>query len=93
MGGIDIAQQPDNLLSRYLLGELEEPEEEKVELRLLMDAEYGEEFDRAVDGVIERYIAGQFKEPQLARVRNYFLKANQRQEQLRFALASKLAPQ
>jgi hypothetical protein len=88
-----IAQEPDNMLSRYLLWELEAPEEEKVELRLLLDAEYAEEFDRAVDGVIEGYIAGQFKEPQLQRVRNYFFKANQRQEKLRFALTSNVAPQ
>lgn len=89
MGGTDIAAEPDNLLTRYLLGELEDPEEEQVELRLLTDPDYAEEFDREVDGIIERYVAGEFKGSQLERVRNYFFKASERQEKLRFALALK----
>lgn len=89
MGGTDIAAEPDNLLTRYLLGELEDPEEEQVELRLLTEPDYAEEFDREVDDIIERYVAGEFKGSQLERVRNYFFKASERQEKLRFALALK----
>ncbi|HEY2962725.1 MAG TPA: CHAT domain-containing protein [Pyrinomonadaceae bacterium] len=89
MGGTKIVQEPNNQLIRYLLGELDEPEEEQVELRLLTDPNYAEEFDGAVNDVIDRYVAGEFQGPQLERVRSYFFKSRERQEKLGFALALK----
>lgn len=60
-----------------------------MEIRLLSDPEYAQEFDVAVDQIIDRYVAGEFHGPDLDRVRNYFFKSEQRQEKLRFALALK----
>ncbi|HSD47173.1 MAG TPA: CHAT domain-containing protein [Pyrinomonadaceae bacterium] len=60
-----------------------------MEHRLLTDPEYGREFDTAVDQIIDRYVAGEFRGTDLDQVRNYFLKSEQRQEKLRFALALK----
>lgn len=60
-----------------------------MELRLLTDPEYGQEFDVAVDRIIDRYVAGEFKGAELDRVRSYFLASEERQEKLRFALALK----
>jgi tetratricopeptide (TPR) repeat protein len=60
-----------------------------VEIRLLSDPEYAKEFDVAVEQIIDRYVAGEFHGADLDRVRSYFLKSEQRQEKLRFALALK----
>lgn len=87
MGGTNITEEPDNELTRYLLGELDEPEEEQLELRLLTDQDYAQKFDLAVNDVIDRYVLGEFKEPQLGRVRDYFFKSRERQQKLRFAMA------
>lgn len=89
MGGTNIVQERDNQLTRYLLGELEEPEEEQLEVRLLTDSDFAAEFDQAVNDVIDRYVAGEFKGPQLERIRSYFFNSAERQEKLRFALALK----
>jgi tetratricopeptide (TPR) repeat protein len=58
-----------------------------VELRLLADPEYSQEFDFQVDEIIDQYIAGEFTGEELERVRSYFFKSETRQEQLRLALA------
>ena len=89
MGGTNIAFEPKNQLTRYLLGELDEPDEEQVELRLLTDPNYAEKFDQAVDEIVDRYVAGGFAGAELDRVKNYFFKSDARQEKLRFALALK----
>ena len=89
MGGTNIVREPQNQLTRYLLGELEEPDEEQLELRLLTDANYAEEYDHAVDEIIDRYVAGGYEGAELDRVRNYFFAAEERREKLRFALALK----
>lgn len=60
-----------------------------MEIRLLSDPQYAEEFDVAVDDIIDRYVAGEFEGDELNRVRNYFFKSTERQEKLRFALALK----
>jgi CHAT domain-containing protein/lipoprotein NlpI len=56
-----------------------------VEIRLLSDQQYGEEFDLVVDEIIDRYVAGEFTGDELERVRNYFFKSKHRQDKLRFA--------
>jgi CHAT domain-containing protein len=86
-GGTYIAQQLDNHVKRYLLGELEGPEEEQLESRLFTDPNYAKQFDLAVNEIIDRYVAGEFQGTELERVRNYFFKSNERQEKLRFAMA------
>ena len=68
---------------------MKEVEEDEVELRLLTEPAYSEEFDLQVEEIIEQYIAGQFAGEELDRVRNYFFKSEVRKEQLRFALALK----
>ena len=45
-----------NEVRRYLLGELEEAEQERIELRLLTDPSFGEEFDTIVDELTDQYV-------------------------------------
>lgn len=76
-------------MRQYLLGQLAEAREEEVELRLLTDPEYSQEFDLAVDEILDQYIAGEFAGDELERVRSHFFRSETRKEQLRFALALK----
>jgi CHAT domain-containing protein len=84
-----IVQELDNQVKRYLLGELDESEEEQFESRLFTDPDYARQFDLAVEEIIDRYVAGKVEGAELERVRSYFFRSNERQEKLRFALALK----
>src|SRR6185295_19078986 len=65
--------------------QLNEEAEEEVEIRLLSDSRYAEEFDLVVDEIVDRYVADEFKGGELERVRNYFFRSTDRQDKLRFA--------
>jgi len=84
-----IIQERNNPLEAYLLGELNPADEEQIEVRLLTDPAFAEEFDITVDELIDRYAAGDFKGEQLERVEKYFLKAPERRQKLQFARALK----
>lgn len=74
-------------LRDYLLGRLREEEEERIELRLLNDPGYGEEFDIAVDEITDQYLANEIQGEERERVENYFFKSAQRRDKLKYAAA------
>jgi CHAT domain-containing protein len=76
-------------IRKYLLGQLTEVEDEQVELRLLTELDFAEEYDLVVDEMIDDYVAGNFAGQELEQVEQYFLKAPERQSKLRFAKALK----
>ncbi|HJP92964.1 MAG TPA: hypothetical protein VJ875_13480 [Pyrinomonadaceae bacterium] len=76
-----------NEVKRYLLGQLGEADEERVELQLLTDATFGEEFDTIVDEITDQYVNGEFQGPECERVQQYFLKSPQRRAKAQFAAA------
>ena len=54
MGGVaTITKDQENEIRRYLFGQLPEADEESLELRLLTDPAFVEEFDTIVDEVTE----------------------------------------
>ena len=59
-------------------------DEERLELRLLTEPSFGNEFDIVVDEITDDYIAGDFQGDEKRRVEEYFLKARQRQEKVQF---------
>ena len=77
------------MLRRYLLGELDESAEEQVEIRLLTDSEYVRQLDLTVDEIIDQFVMGTLTEAERVRVLDHFLKSDERQAKLRFALALK----
>jgi CHAT domain-containing protein len=79
-----------NKLKEYLLGQLSEADAEQVELRLLTDSEFAEEFDIVVAEITDDYAAGKFSGEELKQVEEYFFRAPERREKLKFALALKL---
>lgn len=76
-------------IREYLLGRLTEAEEEQVELRLLTEPDFAEEYDILVNEVTDDYIAGKFEGEELKQVEEYFFKSAERRSKLKFALALK----
>ena len=74
-----------NEVRRYLLGQLEEADQEKIELRLLTDSSFGEEFDTIVDELTDQYVRNELTDDELKRVEKYFLTTPERQRKLEFA--------
>lgn len=68
-----------------MLGQLAEADEERVELRLLSDAGYAEEFDSLEYELIDRYVSNDLPAEDRARCEQYFLNAPERRDKLAFA--------
>src|SRR5258706_3986970 len=84
-----MAQAEEYKIKEYLLGRLNQDDEEQVELRLLSDPDFAEEYDMVVDAITDDYIAGKFAGEELEQVEQHFLKSNARRNKLRFMLALK----
>jgi tetratricopeptide (TPR) repeat protein len=72
-----------------LLGRLHDPDEERVETRLLADPDYGEEFDIVVDELTDQYVAGEIQGAERAEMERHFFAAPARREKMRIAAALK----
>ena len=72
-------------MRRYLLGQLGEADEDKIELRLLTDPAFGEEFDTIVDEITDQYAGDEIQGEERERVEQYFLKAPERQQKVQFS--------
>lgn len=83
--GVSIIAEDDKTeLRRYLLGQLTEPDEERLEMRLVFDPAYVEEFDMMVDEITASYVAGQFAGEEKEQVERYFLRAPERRKKFLF---------
>jgi hypothetical protein len=74
-----------NEVRRYLLGQLEEADQERIELRLLTDASFGEEFDTIVDELTDQYVKNELMGDERKHVEKHFLNTPERQRKLEFA--------
>jgi len=79
-----IAEDHTTELKRYLLGQMGEPEEERLEMRLVSDPGFVEEFDMMVDEITAAYVAGQFAGAEKEQVERYFLRSPERRTKLEF---------
>lgn len=84
MGGVIIVKNEQNKIKLYLLGQLDEADAEQIELRLMSDPGFTEEFDTVVDDIADRYVEGEFDGDELARVERYFLSTRERRNKVRF---------
>ena len=80
-----IINEEKNEVRRYLLGQLEEAEQERLELRLLTDGAFAEEFDTVVDEITDQYVGNELGAEERKRVEQYFLASNERQQKVHFA--------
>ena len=72
-----------------MLQGLSEADAEQVELRLLSDPEFGEEFDVMVDTIVDQYLDDELSPEERERAEQYFFKSESRREKLKFAAALK----
>jgi methionine-rich copper-binding protein CopC len=70
---------------RYLLGQLDEAEQERIELQLLTDSSFTEEFDTVVDELTDQYVRNELADDERKRAEKYFLNTPERQQKLEFA--------
>lgn len=76
-------------LQDYLLGKLTEEDEERVEIKLLSDPVYTDEFDIVVDELTDKYVAGEVQGAEREQMERHFFAAPARREKLRIAAALK----
>ena len=88
-GDFIILQEDQDKLRKYLLGKLDEADEEQVELRLLADDGFGREYEITVDELVDQYVEGDFPTEDRQRFEQYFFESSERRRKLRFALAIK----
>ena len=90
MGEILISNHTEKSeLKDYLLGKLGEEDEERVEIRLLSDPVYIEEFDVVVDELTDQYVAGEVPDAEREQMERHFFASPARREKLRIAAALK----
>jgi anti-sigma factor RsiW len=71
-------------IRQYLLGALSQEQAAEIEERLLSDGELYEELLIAEDELVDQYLSGELSARERERVESHFLRAPERQEQLRF---------
>jgi hypothetical protein len=77
------------LLKRYLLGWLEEEEQQQVEDHFVTDTGYFQELLMLEDELVDLYISGALSDLDRAKFEQYFLATTERQQKLEFAKALK----
>ena len=81
---VPIVEDEKNQIKQYLLGQLAEADEERVELRLMSDPAFSDEFDIVVDEIATLYVSGKFQDDEKRRVEQYFLRSPERRLKAQF---------
>src|SRR5262245_58796761 len=79
------ATRDGRLVTRYLLGELPEGQEERFESEYFSSAGAFDELLAAEDELIDAYVAGRLPPEERARFENHFLSSPERLERVEFA--------
>ena len=79
-----ISEHEKNQIKQYLLGQLAEADEEVLELRLMSDQAFSEEFDIVVDEIAMLYVSRHFTGDEKTKVEQYFLRSPQRRAKVQF---------
>lgn len=81
------AEDNDELLIQYLLGELSEEEQEGIEQRYIGDPEFYEQLLAVEDDLIDAYAHGELSQSRRVSFEDYFLRSPERQARVGFAKA------
>ena len=85
MGGVaTINKDQENEIRRYLFGQLPEADEESLELRLLNEAAFVEEFDTVVDEVTDQYVRNELQGSERKGFEDSYLKTAAGRQKVRF---------
>jgi hypothetical protein len=83
-GFATINKDHENEIRRYLFGQLREADEESLELRLLTEPEFVEEFDTVVDEVTDQYVRNELEGSERTGFEKSYLATPEGQQKVRF---------
>lgn len=85
MGGVtSISKDQENEIRRYLFGQLPEADEERLEIRLLSEPSFVEEFDTVVDEVTDQYVHDELQGSERKGFEESYLRTAEGRRKLRF---------
>ena len=85
MGGVTtISKDQENEIRRYLFGQLPEADEERLEIRLLSEPSFVEEFDTVVDEVTDQYVHDELQGGERKGFEESYLRTAEGRRKLRF---------
>ena len=85
MGGVaNIKRDQENEIRRYLFGQLPEADEESLEIRLLSEPSFGEEFDTVIDEVTDQYVRNELQGSERKGFEESYLKTAEGRQKVRF---------
>lgn len=85
MGGVTtISKDQENEIRRYLFGQLPDADEERLEIRLLSEPSFVEEFDTVVDEVTDQYVHDELQGSERKGFEESYLRTAQGRRKLRF---------
>ena len=85
MGGVtSISKDQENEIRRYLFGQLPEADQERLEIRLLSEPSFVEEFDTVVDEVTDQYVHDELQGSERKGFEESYLRTAQGRRKLRF---------
>jgi len=85
VGGVtSISKDQENEIRRYLFGQLPEADEERLEIRLLSEPSFVEEFDTVVDEVTDQYVHDELQGSERKGFEESYLRTAQGRRKLRF---------
>lgn len=85
MGGVfTINKDQENEIRRYLFGQMAEADEESLELRLLTEPAFVEEFDTVVDEVTDQYVREELTDGERRGVEESYLSTPEGRQKVRF---------
>lgn len=84
-GDLTQAEDNDELLTQYLLGELSETEQEGVEQRYISDPEFCEQLLAVEDDLIDAYAQGELAQSRKKSFESHFLRSPNRRARVGFA--------
>jgi hypothetical protein len=85
VGGVTtISKDQENEIRRYLFGQLPEADEERLEIRLLSEPSFVEEFDTVVDEVTDQYVHDELQGSERKGFEESYLRTAEGRRKLRF---------
>jgi len=85
VGGVtSISKDQENEIRRYLFGQLPEADQERLEIRLLSEPSFVEEFDTVVDEVTDQYVHDELQGSERKGFEESYLRTAQGRRKLRF---------
>jgi hypothetical protein len=85
VGGVTtISKDQENEIRRYLFGQLPDADEERLEIRLLSEPSFVEEFDTVVDEVTDQYVHDELQGSERKGFEESYLRTAQGRRKLRF---------